>query len=196
MSADTQVDPVLGSKVNDSEGSSVGKVSAKMIDPVVDSPDWVVVAAGLLGRKQYLCPLRGAEDVDGELRLGWSKDTITSAPEASDDGVFAEELEQKAYEHYELDWAEYDPDRQYGDRQIDFASDDAPVTHGEDDAIRDPESGTRRDAEDMRLPEHRQGIRPHPDEDPEVESTGEITPPTRAGGADDPSSTEKEAKGG
>lgn len=182
-------------KIADSSGSDIGKVEWTFIDPATESHDWVAVGTGLMNRKLRLCPLTGAEEDDAIVKLAFTEDQISDAPECPDDGILTTEVEQKAYEHYGLDWNDHDPDRNYGDRTNDFGSDDAPVTYDEDSEIRDPESGDRRDAEDMVLPEHHEGIRPHPDEDAAVETTGEITPPTRGGGEDDPSADREAAAG-
>jgi sporulation protein YlmC with PRC-barrel domain len=102
-----------GREVLDASGKSVGFVDLVFVDDPTGRPEWLGIWSGLPGKgPRVIVPLRGIEHVEGEIRVPWTKDVITSAPNYDDeedrgllrddpDGIaISPEKERAAYEHY------------------------------------------------------------------------------------------------
>jgi hypothetical protein len=175
-----------GQKVRDREGQEIGDLGSVYRDRRTGEADWVTVQTGLFGRKVSFVPARGAEQAEDGLRLQWDKATVKDAPRVDDDGELTEDEERELYAHYGMEWGDFDYDDDYqGSRTDDRQSDadsrtrldelpdqgDVPLTHDEDDPIRDPEQGDRRNAKEMVRPEVIQGVRP--EDSDEIDSAAE-----------------------
>jgi sporulation protein YlmC with PRC-barrel domain len=102
-----------GREVVDASGASVGFVDLVFVDDPTGRPEWMGIWSGLPGKgPRVIVPLRGIEHVEGEIRVPWTKDLITSAPSYDDeddrgllrddpDGIaISPEKERIAYQHY------------------------------------------------------------------------------------------------
>jgi sporulation protein YlmC with PRC-barrel domain len=102
-----------GHEVVDTNGESVGFVDLVFVDDPTGRPEWLGIWSGLPGKgPRVIVPLRGIEHVEDEIRVPWTKDVITSAPNYDDeddrgllrddpDGIaISTEKERAAYQHY------------------------------------------------------------------------------------------------
>jgi uncharacterized protein (TIGR02271 family) len=98
-----------GAKAVDTNGDKVGTIDEVYLDRGSQEPEWVTVSTGLFGTRTTFVPIGDAELVDGEVRLGYSKDEIKDAPNVDADGALSSEEEQRLYEHYgRSDYGDWD----------------------------------------------------------------------------------------
>lgn len=184
MSTTLHLESWHGKTAVDCEGEEIGEIASSLQDNNSDGPAWVLVSTGFLGRKHYYAPADGATEVDGALKLAFTKDHITDSPKQGADGTIDESSADQLFSHYDLSAASAtevsDDIKAPAENTLDPGEDvvaankDAPVTYDEDHEIRDPNKGTRRDAADMVMPEDRLGIRPSIDEKPKGAETPKV----------------------
>jgi hypothetical protein len=68
-----------------SDGAKIGVAAKLLKNRVSEIPAWIVVEAGLLGRKRYVVPLAGSDLNEDSILLGYSNDQVTAAPQADPD---------------------------------------------------------------------------------------------------------------
>jgi uncharacterized protein (TIGR02271 family) len=93
---------LAGRVVYDSNGTKIGNVDAVYLDQDTDQPEWIAVRTRRRGHRESLAPLAAASLTDdGDVRLGWAKDDVTSAPEVhtAQDTISADD-ETRLYAHY------------------------------------------------------------------------------------------------
>src|SRR5688572_24819260 len=78
-------DKYLDREVMTSDGAKLGIVAKLLKNRVSEIPTWIVVEAGLLGRKRYVVPLAGSDLNDDSVLLGYTNDQVTAAPQAEPD---------------------------------------------------------------------------------------------------------------
>ena len=103
MLEETRLRELMGRDVIDSDGKSIGNLETFFADRNTGRPEWLGVFTGTFRQHHYLVPVEGAE-VDGSaIRVPWTKDQVTSAPDYRDpETSIPEELEREAYAHYGL----------------------------------------------------------------------------------------------
>jgi uncharacterized protein (TIGR02271 family) len=84
----------------DADGDNVGKIDEVYLDRSSGEPEWVTVNTGLFGTKTSFAPISGAEQVDDQIRLAYSKADIKNAPSVDADGELSSEEERALYDHY------------------------------------------------------------------------------------------------
>jgi hypothetical protein len=91
-----------GREVHDAHGEKLGSLGALYLDPDGgDVPLWGGVRTGLLGRKESIVPLHGAEEVEDGVRLAVSADRVRSAPSVDPDAELTLEEEDLLRSHYQ-----------------------------------------------------------------------------------------------
>jgi uncharacterized protein (TIGR02271 family) len=96
-----QIDELLGTTINGSDGSSLGKVGEIYLDDATKRPDWAGVSTGTIMKKHRLIPLSDAKMVGDALTVPYDMDMIKAAPEINtDDGYISPAEENKLYRHY------------------------------------------------------------------------------------------------
>jgi uncharacterized protein (TIGR02271 family) len=119
----------------DADGSKVGKIDEVYLDRNSGDPEWVTVNTGLFGTRTSFAPISGAERVDDEIRLAYSKDQIKDAPSIDADGELSNEEERTLYDHYARgDYGDWDgeTDRTEGHAVSGSNTDDA-MTRSEEE---------------------------------------------------------------
>jgi hypothetical protein len=79
------VDKYLDREVVTSDGAKLGIAAKLLKNRVSEIPAWIVVEAGLLGRKRYVVPLAGSELNEDSVLISYSNDQVTAAPQAEPD---------------------------------------------------------------------------------------------------------------
>ena len=102
---------LAGREVVDAEGQTVGYIDLVFRDETTGRPEWLGIWDGLPdGKPRTLAPVRGAEVIDGTVRLPWDAETIRSAPSYEQHGdvvigddeliEISPEIERAAHEQY------------------------------------------------------------------------------------------------
>lgn len=99
----SQVDQLVDlqdARVVDSNDEEVGSLEQIWVDNVNALPEWAAVRVGRGLRSQVrLVPLRAADFDDGQVRVNYTRDEVTGAPEIEPDRTGHEEME-RLYRHY------------------------------------------------------------------------------------------------
>ena len=92
-----------GKHVVDPEGSKIGDLEAVYVDTVSDSPAFITVTTGMIGRKKLVfVPLEGATVSPDHVRVRYGKDLVKDAPSIDTDGELPAEDESAIFSHYDL----------------------------------------------------------------------------------------------
>ncbi len=93
---------LIGHRLLDRDGTSVGKIGQVFFDDQTDIPKWVTVRTGLFGTNENFVPLRGARTVDDDLQVAYTRDQIKDAPSFAIDEHLSVYQEDMIYRHYGL----------------------------------------------------------------------------------------------
>ena len=88
--------------VVDPESTTVGTISTFYLDQASGLPTWALVHTGWLGDRRSFVPLANAVEVDGEIRLPYTKAQIREAPEIAGEDELSADDELLLYGHYGL----------------------------------------------------------------------------------------------
>ncbi|WP_026125791.1 PRC-barrel domain-containing protein, partial [Nocardiopsis gilva] len=109
MQAQLGIRNLIGHRLLDRDGNSVGKIGQVFFDDQTDVPKWVTVRSGLFGTRENFVPLRGAQAVDDGLQVPYTKAMIKQAPSFQVNQHISMRQEDVVYRHYGLDPAVPDP---------------------------------------------------------------------------------------
>ncbi len=128
---------LIGHRLLDRDGNSVGKIGQLFFDDQTDQPKWVTVRTGLLGSNENFVPLCGARMVDDALQAAYTTEEITSAPSFALDEHLSVYQEDTIYRHYGLGadvpaqrGADDEPREQRGRHARESSGPDQPATTG------------------------------------------------------------------
>lgn len=105
MTTSTGAGGLIGHRVLDSNGSSVGKVGQVYYDDNTDVAKWVTVRTGLFGTSESFVPLQGARSTEEAIQVPYDKQTIKNAPHFDVGQRISMEEERRIYEHYDLPYS-------------------------------------------------------------------------------------------
>jgi stress response protein YsnF len=88
--------------VVDRESATVGPIETFYLDQVSGLPTWALVHTGWLGDRRSFVPLASAVEVDGEIRLPYTKAQIREAPEVAWEEELSADDELLLHGHYGL----------------------------------------------------------------------------------------------
>ena len=88
--------------VVDRESATVGTITAFFLDQASGLPTWALVHSGWLADRQTFVPLADAVEVDGEIRLPYTKHQVTEAPRIDPTGELSADDELVLAAHYGL----------------------------------------------------------------------------------------------
>ncbi len=88
--------------VVDRESATVGTVTAFFLDQASGLPTWALVHTGWLADRQVFVPLAEAVEVDGEIRLPYTKHQVNEAPHFDPTGELTADDELALAAHYGL----------------------------------------------------------------------------------------------
>lgn len=91
---------LVGRRLLDREGGSVGKVGQVYLDDQTDEPKWITVRTGIFGTQESFVPLQDAWTSGEDLVVPFDKQTIKDAPHFEVDEHISVEEEQQVYQHY------------------------------------------------------------------------------------------------
>ncbi len=84
----------------DADGEKVGKVFDVYVEDDTGQPEWLAVSTGMFGSKVSFVPIAGAEVVDDDVQIAFTKAQVKEAPRAEADGQLSAEEEDALYAHY------------------------------------------------------------------------------------------------
>jgi Domain of unknown function (DUF2382) len=88
--------------VVDRESATVGTITAFFLDQASGRPTWALVHSGWLADRQTFVPLADAVEVEGEIRLPYTKHQVTEAPRIDPTGELSADDELVLAAHYGL----------------------------------------------------------------------------------------------
>lgn len=89
-----------GRTVHDRTGEKLGKLGDLYLDGRTDTPAYAGVRTGLLGHRESIVPLAGAEEREGDLFLPVDAERVRSAPSLDPDAALDPEEEHALEAHY------------------------------------------------------------------------------------------------
>jgi uncharacterized protein (TIGR02271 family) len=102
-----------GLELRGGDGEKIGEIAEVYLDRETGAPEWLAVSTGLFGRKVSFVPVREASKSGDAVVVPYDKSKVKDAPNVEADGELSREEERRLYEHYALDWGEFDYDRDY-----------------------------------------------------------------------------------
>ena len=100
MISDQNISRLLGADVVDADGDKIGSIGQIYVDPASGQPNWATVKTGFFGMSESFVPLDQADQVDGGLRVPYTKDVVKDAPNIDPDGELSEAEEDRLYDYY------------------------------------------------------------------------------------------------
>jgi uncharacterized protein (TIGR02271 family) len=120
---DTQnIDQIIGSEVQGSDGDKIGKVGQLYLDDQTNQPAWITVNTGLLGTNESFVPVQDASFSGDHVTVPFDKTKVKDAPQVATDGHISPEEEQELYRYYGLSYdggGNYEQGWQPGDENVD-----------------------------------------------------------------------------
>lgn len=101
MISEQNIATLTGANVVDSDGDKVGRVGQIYVGPGTGQPNWATVKTGFFGTSESFVPLDRAEQVNGDLRVPYSKDVVKDAPRIDTDTDLSQSEEDDLYAYYE-----------------------------------------------------------------------------------------------
>lgn len=98
-----QLNQLYESTVVSDDGETLGRVGHIYLDDHTQRPAWVTFKTGLFGTKEIFAPLQGARISEDMIRVRYTKDYISDAPNISSDGHITEAEQAELYQYYRLD---------------------------------------------------------------------------------------------
>jgi uncharacterized protein (TIGR02271 family) len=108
-----------GETLADTAGDKIGTIEDIYLDRESGQPEWLAVKTGLFGSNVSFVPIRDASKTSDGVRVPYDKDKVKDAPNVEADGELTPDEERRLYEHYSLEWGNFDYERD--DRQTDDA---------------------------------------------------------------------------
>ena len=98
----TDARQLAGQTLTTDDGKKVGKIGQVYLDDYDNQPQWVTVHTGLFGLNESFVPLAQAQLRADGLRVPYSKDTITNAPNIDDTRHLSEQEVRDLYDYYSI----------------------------------------------------------------------------------------------
>jgi sporulation protein YlmC with PRC-barrel domain len=111
------IDTVLGWRgrtVLDRDGEKIGRLGDVFLDRQTDRPAWAGVRTGLFGQSESYVPLERVEEIEGDLRVPFSKDEVKDAPRIDPDVALSPEEEAALWRHYGQEYVHLGGDDRVG----------------------------------------------------------------------------------
>ncbi len=131
-----------GMNLVDTSGSKIGSIEEIYEDTDTGQPEWALVHTGLFGTKSTFVPLRDASQQGDSITVPYDKSLVKDAPGIEREGELSRDEEQRLYQHYGVEWGEFDYEREY-------ESDRAPV--GRDTSGPTTDDAMTRSEEELRV---------------------------------------------
>lgn len=159
------IDDLFNATAYDNNGDKLGSVKEVYINDTSGQPEFVEVGHGLFGMSSSLVPLRGHQLAGEELRLAFTKDRISDAPDFDSDAHLSDEDQLVIYRHYGLEGTDnvenYGSDLRDHDRNVAGVA-GAPVPgHGQEGVDSDrntADAANATEADSLTLSEERLNV--------------------------------------
>jgi uncharacterized protein (TIGR02271 family) len=102
-----------GETLVDNDGDKIGQISDIYLDRQSGEPEWIAVKTGMIGAKVNFVPIREARQDGDNVRVPYEKALVKDAPHAEADGELSPDEERRLYEHYSMEFGDFDYDREY-----------------------------------------------------------------------------------
>ncbi len=102
-----------GQTLIDNDGDKIGEIVDIYLDRQSGEPEWLAVKTGLFGSNLSFVPIREASSTGDGVRVPYEKALVKDAPNAEADGELSPEEERRLYQHYSLEFGDFDYDRDY-----------------------------------------------------------------------------------
>ncbi|GAB3490881.1 PRC-barrel domain-containing protein [Nocardiopsis coralliicola] len=100
MDDETGAQDLVGLRLLDRNGASVGRVGQVFFDDQTDAPTWLTVRTGLFSGRENFVPLRGVRRISEGVQVPYGQSTIRTAPRFPIDQHISVEQEDAIYQHY------------------------------------------------------------------------------------------------
>jgi uncharacterized protein (TIGR02271 family) len=104
-----------GETLYDSEGSKIGEIVEIYADRGTGEPAWLAVKTGLFGSNISFVPLREAARSGDGISVPYDKWLVKDSPNVPADAEISPEEERRLWEHYSLEFGDFDYDQDYDD---------------------------------------------------------------------------------
>ena len=101
MISEQNIATLTDATVVDSDGDKIGRVGQIFVDTQTGRPNWATVKTGFFGTSESFVPLDQADEVNGDLRVPYSKDVVKDAPRIDTDSDLTQSEEDNLYAYYE-----------------------------------------------------------------------------------------------
>ena len=91
----------IGARVDDMNGTPVGRIESLLVDANAETPTWFVIRRGRFGRRSAIPATFAAPGV-GHVWIPFPRETIRTAPDVDPDGGFSREDERRLEDHFGL----------------------------------------------------------------------------------------------
>src|SRR3954452_6170362 len=115
-----------GLNLVDRDGDKIGKIEDVYLDRQTGEPEWIAVKTGLFGSNVSFVPIAQASSTGDGVTVPYAKDLVKDAPNVDADGELSPDEERRLYQHYNVDFGDFDYDTDYGRGSFDGAP---PVGH-------------------------------------------------------------------
>lgn len=98
----------LGHELYGAGQERLGEITEVYLDSGTDQPEWLTVRTGLFGTKVSFVPIGSASMEGDQVMVPFSKQEVKDAPNVTANGELSAEQERRLYDHYGLEWGEFD----------------------------------------------------------------------------------------
>ena len=95
------------------DNDKIGEIADVYLDRQSGEPEWLAVKTGLFGSNLSFVPIREANASGDGVTVPYDKALVKDAPNVEADGELSPEEERRLYEHYSLEFGDFDYDREY-----------------------------------------------------------------------------------
>jgi uncharacterized protein (TIGR02271 family) len=104
------VQSMRGQTLHDNDGDKIGEIADIYLDRHTGEPEWLAVKTGFFGSNLSFVPIREARSGDGNVTVPYEKAKVKDAPNVDADGELSEDEERRLYQHYGLEFGDFDYD--------------------------------------------------------------------------------------
>jgi uncharacterized protein (TIGR02271 family) len=102
-----------GLNLHDNDGDKIGEIVDVYLDRQTNEPEWIAVKTGLFGSNVSFVPIREARGGGDGVTVPYEKSLVKDAPNAEADGELSPEEERRLYQHYNVEFGDFDSDADY-----------------------------------------------------------------------------------
>jgi uncharacterized protein (TIGR02271 family) len=110
----TDVQTWKGLDLYDNDGDKIGSIADVYLDRQTGEPEWIAVTTGMFGTNVNFVPIAEARGTGEGVTVPYEKALVKDAPNAEADGELSPDEERRLYQHYNVEFGDFDYDREYG----------------------------------------------------------------------------------